>query len=237
MSRPGLISWNITSRRRIFLAGTRPKPKCKQQRSPSVMRRRGKKLGNGVGRKIPQYWEKRRPCLGGDTRNQIRKAGRGVSRTMQPPPEKKLHRLRTNPLGKTLPRQQTFNPTDGSNWTKPECFPDFFLIGAPRCGTTSLSRYLADNPQVCFSRPKEPHYFSLLAPHASLDDLETAYLSRYFSHCRGEHKAIGEGSVSYLYAPYALQQILSINPQAKFIAILRNPLDMLPSYHLRLRFT
>ena len=60
----------------------------------------------------------------------------------------------------------------GNSWTRPERFPDFFLIGAPRCGTTSLSRYLADNPQVCFSRPKEPHYFSLLAPHASLDDLE-----------------------------------------------------------------
>ncbi|HEY6366539.1 MAG TPA: hypothetical protein VI585_17280 [Candidatus Binatia bacterium] len=63
--------------------------------------------------------------------------------------------------------------------TRPERFPDFFLIGAPRCGTTSLSGYLADNPQVCFSRPKEPHYFSLFAPHASLDDLETAYLARY----------------------------------------------------------
>ena len=50
---------------------------------------------------------------------------------------------------------------------KPARFPDFFLVGAPRCGTTSLSRYLAANPQVCFSRPKEPHYFALL-PAAGL---------------------------------------------------------------------
>jgi Sulfotransferase family len=125
----------------------------------------------------------------------------------------------------------------GNILTKPERFPDFFLIGAPRCGTTSLSSYLANNPQVCFSRPKEPHYFSLFAPHASLDDLETAYLARYFSHYRESHRAIGEGSVSYLYSPDALQRILSLNPQARFIAILRNPLDMLPSYHLRMRFT
>jgi hypothetical protein len=121
--------------------------------------------------------------------------------------------------------------------TKPERFPDFFLIGAPRCGTTALSSYLADNTQVCFSRPKEPHYFSLFAPHASLDDLKTVYLARYFSHYRESHRAIGEGSVSYLYSPDALQRILSFNPQAKFIAILRNPLDMLPSYHLRMRFS
>jgi len=120
---------------------------------------------------------------------------------------------------------------------KPERFPDFFLIGAPRCGTTALSSYLADNPQVCFSRPKEPHYFSLFAQHASRNDLETAYLARYFSHYRQSHRAIGEGSVSYLYSPDALRRILSLNPQARFIAILRNPLDMLPSYHLRMCFT
>ena len=122
--------------------------------------------------------------------------------------------------------------------TKPERFPDFFLIGAPRCGTTALSNYLADNPQVCFSRPKEPHYFSLFAPRiSSRDNLETAYLARYFSHYQQSHKAIGEGSVSYLYSADALRRILSLNPNAKFVAILRNPLDMLASYHLRMRFT
>jgi Sulfotransferase domain len=125
----------------------------------------------------------------------------------------------------------------GNSLTRPERFPDFFLIGAPRCGTTALSSYLADNPRVCFSRPKEPHYFSLFAPHASLDDLKTAYLARYFSHYRESHKAIGEGSVSYLYSADALRRILSLNSQAKFIAVLRNPLDMLPSYHLRMRFS
>lgn len=121
--------------------------------------------------------------------------------------------------------------------TKPERFPDFFLIGAPRCGTTSLSGYLANNPQVCFSRPKEPHYFTLFASNASPDDLKNRYLARYFSHYQESHKAIGEGSVSYLYSPDALRRILSLNPQARFIAILRNPLDMLASYHLRMRFT
>jgi Sulfotransferase family len=115
-------------------------------------------------------------------------------------------------------------------------FPDFFLIGAPRSGTTSLSRYLAANPQVCFSRPKEPHYFALLAPHSSLEDLETAYLSRYFAHYHDGHRVVGEGSVSYLYSPQAIERILEVNPDARFIAILRNPLEMLPSYHLRMLF-
>ena len=120
--------------------------------------------------------------------------------------------------------------------TRPDRFPDFFLVGAPRCGTTALSRYLADNPQVCFSRPKEPHYFALLAPDASLDDLETAYLSRHFAHHHAGHRATGEGSVSYLYSPHAIERILAVNPDARFIAMLRNPLEMLPSYHLRMLF-
>jgi hypothetical protein len=42
--------------------------------------------------------------------------------------------------------------------------------------------------------------------------------------------------VSYLYSPHAIERILRVNPDARFIAILRNPLEMLPSYHLRMLF-
>jgi hypothetical protein len=73
----------------------------------------------------------------------ISKSEQGVSRRMQQQSEKELHYLETNLLGRTLPLRQTLaDPTEESNWTKPERFPDFFLIGAPRCGTTSLSRWL-----------------------------------------------------------------------------------------------
>ena len=82
----------------------------------------------------------------------------------------------------------------------------------------------------------DPHYFLLFA-HASLDDLESAYLARYFSHYRESHKAVAEGSVSYLDSPHALRQISNLNPEARFIVILRNPLEMLPSYHLQMCFT
>ena len=157
---------------------------------------------------------------------------------MQQQPEKEFYYLKMNPSGSASSLDQPLtNPTKESAWTKPERFPDFFLIGAPRCGTTSLSRYLAENPQVCFSRPKEPHYFSLLAPRDSLDDLETAYLARCFSHYRKGHKAVGEGSTSYLATPHALPRILRVNPNVKFLVLLRNPLEMLPSYHLRLLFS
>jgi hypothetical protein len=115
-------------------------------------------------------------------------------------------------------------------------FPDFFVVGAPRCGTTSFCRYLARNPQICFSQPKEPHYFIQLTHDPSEDELARDYLLRCFGHHAAAHRAVGEGSVSYLYLPEALQRIRRLNPDARFIALVRNPLTMLPSYHLRMRF-
>lgn len=115
-------------------------------------------------------------------------------------------------------------------------FPDFFVVGAPRCGTTSLCRYLMRNPQICFSRPKEPHYFTRIDHTPGADELKRDYLGRYFAHCTPAHRLLGEGSVSYLYLSGVIERILHFNPDAKFIVQLRNPLTMLPSYHLRMQF-
>lgn len=114
-------------------------------------------------------------------------------------------------------------------------FPDFFVVGAPRCGTTSLCAYLAAHPAICFSKPKEPHYFSNLGGGAG-GDLQRDYIERCFAHRRPEHLRAGEGSVSYLYSPTAIDRILAIAPRAQFIAMVRNPLEMLLSYHLRLLY-
>jgi hypothetical protein len=115
-------------------------------------------------------------------------------------------------------------------------FPDFFVVGAPRCGTTSLCRYLGNHPHICFARPKEPHYFARIGALPSPAELERDYIRRYFGHREALHRVAGEGSVSYLYAPEAIERILHFNPAARFIVMVRNPLDMLPSYHLKMRF-
>jgi hypothetical protein len=120
--------------------------------------------------------------------------------------------------------------------TRPTGFPDFFVVGAPRCGTTSLCRFFAKHPQICFSRPKEPHYFARLRSMPSPDELQRDYIERYFGHRRDGHRAAGEGSVSYLYAPEAIERIRHFNPEARFIVMVRNPMSMLPSYHLKMRF-
>ena len=117
-----------------------------------------------------------------------------------------------------------------------------FIVGAPRCGTTTLASYLKQNPQVCFSSVKEPHYFSRheLGPldDAALRELiEKDYLKRFFDHCGGEARIAAEGSVTYLYTPDQMAPILRLWPDAKFIIAVRDPLQMLPSLHARLLVT
>ncbi|WP_050756119.1 sulfotransferase family protein [Nitrococcus mobilis] len=114
--------------------------------------------------------------------------------------------------------------------------PTFFIVGAPRCGTTAMSRYLSKHPKICFARPKEPHFFT--SPLATSDtlNLQRDYIERFYGHCSHENRILGEGSVSYLYSKDALEHILRINPNARFIVMLRSPVAMLQSYHARLLY-
>ena len=114
--------------------------------------------------------------------------------------------------------------------------PSFFVVGAPRCGTTAISKALAGNPHISFSKPKEPHYF--LEPRTGMNaaDLRQQYLSRYHHGLTAEHQAVGDGSVSYLYSPDAIRRVLEFDPRAKFIVLVRNPVEMMRSYHSRMLF-
>jgi hypothetical protein len=105
----------------------------------------------------------------------------------------------------------------------------FFVVGAPKCGTTALCSYLRAHPAVSFCRVKEPHYFS--------DDINwQAVHSRQeydalFCRPTADQKYYGEGSVFYLYSPTAITKALAYAPHAKFIAIVRNPIELVQGMH------
>jgi len=111
----------------------------------------------------------------------------------------------------------------------------FFLVGAPRCGTTAMSRYLRKHPRICFSVPKEPHYLAY-APEIPLEEMRRTYLETFFPHRAPQHRLLGEGSVSTLYSDLAIQRALALDPDARFLAMVRNPMELLPSYHQRLLY-
>lgn len=114
------------------------------------------------------------------------------------------------------------------------------VVGAPRCGTTSLARYLGAHPEVCFSAVKEPHFFSQfdlrrLPTQELCDTIQKEYLARYFPAASGTQMLM-EGSVTYLYVPEQIEPILRMWPDAKFIISVRDPFVMLPSLHRRLMY-
>ena len=107
--------------------------------------------------------------------------------------------------------------------------PDFFIVGAPKSGTTSLYFYLKSHPEIYLPRRKELLYFC--------DDLHFTYpllneqqFLEYYKDFRNE-KTAGEVSVWNLFSTNASKRIKEFNPKAKIIAILRSPADMLYSLH------
>ena len=114
--------------------------------------------------------------------------------------------------------------------------PNFFIIGAPKCGTTALSEYLRSHPRIFISEPKEPMYFNTdhnihgLPHYTSKYRTENDYLI-CFKHATEDDIAIGEASTWYLYSQVAIDNILTFNPDARFIIMIRNPVDLVYALH------
>jgi len=103
--------------------------------------------------------------------------------------------------------------------------PNFFIVGAPRCGTTALCSYLKQHPEIWFSVDKEPHFFgSDLAPQPGTVREEDLYLALFAG--AGERPRAGEGSVWYLSSRRAPAEIRAYAPDAKIVILLREPAQM-----------
>ena len=113
--------------------------------------------------------------------------------------------------------------------------PNFFLVGAPKCGTTALYEYLRPHPNVFMSRIKEPHYFAKdMGTYPRVKTL-TEYTD-LFSERTHRHHMVGEASVYYLRSSVAIANIREFNPDAKLIAMFRNPVEMIHSFHSQLLY-
>lgn len=116
------------------------------------------------------------------------------------------------------------------------------VVGAPRCGTTTMARMLQAHRQVLFPFVKEPHYFSqhdLRGVEAATlrERVQHDYLDHFFFNAPPERNVAFDGSISYLYAPEQLEPVLKLWPNSRFIVGVRDPITFLPSLHKRLVFT
>lgn len=130
--------------------------------------------------------------------------------------------------------------------------PNFFIVGVQKAGTSSLHQYLAQHPQIHMSLIKEPRYFAFDAQecldfpvpegcdvqinqqmtnnsHDIRSDL--AGYQRLFADTHAE-RWLGESSIWYLYSPGAAERIAQAVPDARMIAVLRQPVDRAYSAYL-----
>lgn len=107
--------------------------------------------------------------------------------------------------------------------------PDFFIVGAPKCGTTAMNGYLRQHPQVFMPERKDITYFGIDLNFSRTRISFEEYLS-LFRNANGATR-IGETSVWYLYSKKAAEEIKSFAPAARIIVMLRNPVDMLYAQH------
>ena len=115
--------------------------------------------------------------------------------------------------------------------------PNFIIVGAPKAGTTSLYHYLSEHPEVFMSEPKEVNFFSrkeIEAQGLYYADFKAKDMESYEQLFDGvkHEKAVGEGSVSYLFYPNTPQKIKDVLPDVKIIILLRDPVERAFSHYL-----
>ena len=113
--------------------------------------------------------------------------------------------------------------------------PNFLIIGAMKSGTTALYYYLEQHPQIYMSPVKEPNFFCSGARESwDIESVKRVRAYQYLFKGVSDEKAIGEASHCYLYEPQAVARIRQHLPDAKLVAILRNPVDRAYSHFLHM---
>lgn len=101
--------------------------------------------------------------------------------------------------------------------------PNFAVIGAMRSGSTSLYKYLQAHPDIFMPR-KEIHFFDVKWERGV-----SWYRSRFAGHAG--QPAVGEATPTYLADPVALDRMAQVIPDARLVAVLRNPVDRAYSHY------
>jgi hypothetical protein len=116
--------------------------------------------------------------------------------------------------------------------------PRFIIIGAQRCGTTSLYNYLGEHPLIAPAEAKEVHFFDI--------EFEKGwhwYRQRFpsrldpaFAERERGRLITGEASPYYIFHPLVPRRLAAALPDVKLLAILRNPVDRaISQYHHEIR--
>lgn len=110
--------------------------------------------------------------------------------------------------------------------------PNFFIVGAPKCGTTAMDTYLSRHPDI-FMGLKERHFFTPDLIRIEERNLPLEVYEGLFEDAR-DQAVVGECSVFYLLSREAARNIHAYCPEAKILVMVRNPLQVLEAHHTQL---
>ena len=122
----------------------------------------------------------------------------------------------TFPKSVTLPERESTPPG------RKQPVADFMIVGAQKCGTTTLAAQLAAHPGVCFCKEKEPGFFN---SHMDWEDNLEKYHKLYTP---TDSQICGEASTMYTFFPEVLdvhERLYCYNPNLKLIYIMRDPVE------------
>lgn len=116
--------------------------------------------------------------------------------------------------------------------------PSFFIVGHSKSGTTALSIFLDQHPQLFVCDPEEPNYFCPTfcrapgPPSRFFERTEEEYLALFEGAATDQR--CGEASAAYLYSPEAAELIHRFDPDSRIIMIFREPVSFIRSFHLQM---
>lgn len=136
------------------------------------------------------------------------------------------------PNGETIfqTRRSLDTGTEVRNYSVQDCQPKFIVIGAQKCGTTSMYEYICQHPLIAKGKRRETHYFDWRYNDTlqSVQEHREYYMQFYERAQLAAHPSIstGESTPSYLlHADIVLPRLKAYVPWAKLIVMLRNPID------------
>lgn len=106
--------------------------------------------------------------------------------------------------------------------------PDFLIIGAQKCGSTSLYNYVTKHPDILPAKAKELHFFNNYRGKNNFNKGISWYKKQFPA--KQKNKLIGEATPEYLFFPHVPERVYSLFPSIKIIIILRNPTKRAISY-------
>jgi hypothetical protein len=106
--------------------------------------------------------------------------------------------------------------------------PNLVVAGAPKCGTSSLFRWLADHPEACGSTPKETFYLMdeghpLLRRGSNFHTRGLEGYEEFFGGCERRARVVFEATTHYIYQRTALEALSKLKTEPQIVFLLRKP--------------